>query len=463
VSTDQALTPFGGLVPLAAFLRRTGIVEQLAESCPVRRTSPNALPVYDVVMSFLLTAVCDGRRFAHVQRLREDPALKELFGLRRGVVGEDAIRRLFAGIETEVGARWVEAAQSPVWTALPTPLIIDWDSTVQTKYGRQEGAEIGYNPHKRGRRSFHPLLAVAAGTRLCLHYRFRPGNSVTATQWSEAMEQCQAALARRTPAWMNRGDIGLGQESILAWHEAGQGQPRPRYLFKLKLTSGVRGAIAALPEQTWQGAGGAGVLQVAELPALRLHGWSAARRVVVGRRWVGVVAAGPKTGQLWEHARHEYEAYVTNLRPEEVNAWQVVDLYRGRGDAENVFDELKNQWGFNGFCSQSRRVTALAARLLLLIYNLWNLFLRLMHPSEHIEAARGRRWFLLIAARLVQSGRQKTMHVAATGAWWKQLRDGYQRVAEWLAATAPQLPGPPGHPSLSFTFLLPMHTANCGI
>jgi len=210
VSTDQALTPFGGLVPLAAFLRRTGIVEQLAESCPVRRTSPNALPVYDVVMSFLLTAVCDGRRFAHVQRLREDPALKELFGLRRGVAGEDAIRRLFAGIETEVGARWVEAALSPVWTALPTPLIIDWDSTVQTKYGRQEGAEIGYNPHKRGRRSFHPLLA-------------------------------------------------------------------------------------------------------------------------------------------------------------------------------------------------------------------------------------------------------------ATGAWWKQLRDGYQRVAEWLAATAPQLPGPPGHPSLSFTFLLPGHTTNCGI
>ncbi len=123
---------------------------------------------------------------------------------------------------------------------------------------------------------------------------------------------------------------------------------------------------------------------------------------------------------------------------------------------------MKNQWGFNGFCSQSKRVTALAARLLLLIYNLWNLFLRLMHPSEHIEAARGRRWFLLIAARLVESGRQKTMQVAVTGAWWKQLRNGYQRVAQWLAATAPQLPGPPGSPLLSFSFLLPKPTANCG-
>ncbi len=60
-------------------------------------------------MSFLLTAVYDGRRFAHVRRLREDTALKELFGRRRGVVGPDSIRRLFARIETPVGTHGVAA------------------------------------------------------------------------------------------------------------------------------------------------------------------------------------------------------------------------------------------------------------------------------------------------------------------------------------------------------------------
>jgi hypothetical protein len=270
------------------------------------------------------------------------------------------------------------------------------------------------------------------------------------------------ALAGRAQPWLNRGDIGFGQESVMAWHETDQGRARPRYLFKLKLTSGVRRAIAALGEEAWQGPGDAGLLQVAEVPEVKLHGWSAARRVVVGRRWIATVEAGAKTGQLWEHARHEYEAYVTSLPPDEVNAWQVVDLYRGRGDAENVFDELKNQWGFGGFTSRSRRVTSLAARLLLLAYNLWNLFLRLINPKEHMEAARGRRWFLLIAARLVKSGRQKTLQVAVAGDWWKQLRAGYQRVAEWLAATAPQLPGPAGRPPLSFSFLTPILPANCG-
>ena len=41
-------------------------------------------------------------------------------------------------------------------------------------------------------------------------------------------------------------------------------------------------------------------------------------------------------------------------------------------------------------------------RLLLLVYNLWTLFVRFIVPQKHTEAKRGRRWFLLIAARLVE-------------------------------------------------------------
>jgi hypothetical protein len=36
-------------------------------------------------------------------------------------------------------------------------LIFDLDSTVLVLYGKQEGARIGYNPAKRGRRSYYPL------------------------------------------------------------------------------------------------------------------------------------------------------------------------------------------------------------------------------------------------------------------------------------------------------------------
>ncbi len=74
--TDDALTPFGGLVPWAAFQKQGGLIEALAASCPVTRTSPNAAPVYDVLTSFGLTVLCDGRRFVRPMLAVTSPQVK---------------------------------------------------------------------------------------------------------------------------------------------------------------------------------------------------------------------------------------------------------------------------------------------------------------------------------------------------------------------------------------------------
>ena len=437
--TDDALTPYGGLVPWAAFARKCGIIEQLARTCPHQRRSPNAAKVYDVLQSFILTALVDGRRFSHVGRLREDPTICELFGMDK-VVSDDTIRRFLGSLDEAAASAWVAQAAQPLWAALPERLILDWDSTVQTKYGHQQGAEVGYNPTKRGRKSFHPLLAVAAGTRLCPAYRFRSGNSVSASQWQEACMEAQQNLGERR-VWLNRGDIGFGQEKIMAWHENAPGaEARPHYLFKLKVTTNLKRALAKIPAHHWQGEESLGLWQVAEAQ-VQLPSWSARRRIVFARKLQGVVSA-QEGGTFWKEHKHEIAIYVTNLPVEQANAWQIMALYRERADAENVFDEIKNQWGFNGFCAQNQRVSALAAQLLLLAYNLWNLFLRLLEPKRHVEAAGGRRWFLLIAARLVRSGRSKGLQVCVQGAWWQQLKEGYERLGRWLALTAPQLAGP---------------------
>jgi len=42
---------------------------------------------------------------------------------------------------------------------------LDIDSSVITRYGTQEGAKRGYNPHKPGRNSHHPLMAYIADVR----------------------------------------------------------------------------------------------------------------------------------------------------------------------------------------------------------------------------------------------------------------------------------------------------------
>ncbi len=57
-------------------------------------------------------------------------------------------------------------------------------------------------------------------------------------------------------------------------------------------------------------------------------------------------------------------------------------LYRDRADAENAFEELKNQWGWGAFTTHDLHRCQLSARAVALIYNWWSLFVRLAHPKE---------------------------------------------------------------------------------
>ena len=434
--TDEALTPYGGLAAWSAFVQRLGTIERLAQRYPGQRNSPNAAPVREVLHSFMTTVLIEGRRFSHVGWLRDDPGVAAVLGLER-VRGEDALPRLVRPLGEEQARTWLGTAETELYRGLPARFIGDWDSTVNTRYGQQEGAEVGYNPFKRGRPSHHPLVCVAAGTRLCLHMAWRFGKTVSATGWVGAMERLWQQPEIRARLWLNRGDIGFGQESICAWHEA-EGQTRPKYLFKLRLTTNVRRAIAKVPPAAWRGRPTLGTEQVAET-TLRLDGWSQTRRVVLVRT-LKPANAGPQE-EFWNTPEDEVCVYVTNLSADEASAEQVVRLYRKRADAENVFDEVKNQWGFRGFCSRRGVVTESAARLVWLTYNLWTLFVRLMglEPGQHTEAVRSRRQFLVLAAQMSWSGRQRTWKLAVGKQWWQQLKGCYERLCLWLKATAPQL------------------------
>ena len=437
LGSDEALTAYGGLVAWDHYLQRCGVISELAKCYPIPRTSPNATPVKDILKAFSLNCLVGGTRFAHTRRLQDDQAVATITGMHRGrLCGEDAFRRLCEKLDAPQVESWFAPAEQMIHRAIPENAIADWDSTVVVRYGKQEDTAIGYNPEKPGRPSHHPLACVISGTRLCLHMEWRKGNTVSASGWTEAMEKVWRSTVAQHRIKLNRGDIGFGQESIMAWHEQGQGK-RPSYLFKLKLTPNVKKAIAAVQWNDWQGKSNEGLTQIVELE-LQLQGWSKKRRVIVERR-LKPINASPQ-GTFWEQSAEDFSAYVTNLTAEEADAFQIVQLYRQRADAENVFDELKNQWGFAGFCSQKASVSQSSARLLLLIYNLWSMFVRVLkNEGRHTEAIKSRYELLLIPAKMVLSGRRKIIKLAVGKELGNFLKQAYRRLIEWLSRTAPQL------------------------
>lgn len=72
--TAAALTPFGGLLPWAAFHKWGGLIAVLPATCPVTHTSPEAAPGYEVLTRFGLTVPGDERRRALVTATPPVPA-----------------------------------------------------------------------------------------------------------------------------------------------------------------------------------------------------------------------------------------------------------------------------------------------------------------------------------------------------------------------------------------------------
>ena len=427
----------GGAAAWSHYLEKLGIVADLARRFPLTRTSPNATPVGDVLLAFMFNCLMGGRRFAHARRVQDDKALAVILGMQKDrLCGEDAFYRMMMKVPRDQARTWLAWSERDLYSALPSAFVADWDSTVNTRYGRQEDVARGYNPHKPGRGSHHPLLCVVAGTRLALYMEWRRGDTVSASHWVEAMERVWGHPDVPSRLQLNRGDIGFAQEKIMAWHEM-SGVPRPRYLFKLKLTANVRRAIAKVPWPEWDGRPRIGLEQYAET-RVKLEGWSCERRIIVTRT---LKPANPSPQDVfWGTDQEELCAYVTDLDTGQATPAQIVLTYRKRGDAENVFDELKNQWGFSGFCSSKGVVSETAARLLLLTYNLWSLFVRVLKEERcHREAITSRDDLLVMPAKLVETGRQKTLKLSVGDKWWAAISLCYQRLERWLASIAPQL------------------------
>jgi hypothetical protein len=89
----------------------------------------------------------------------------------------------------------------------------------------------------------------------------------------------------------------------------------------------------------------------------------------------------------------------------------IAQHYRDRGDCENHFDELKNQWGCGGYTTTDLKRCRFMARIVALIYNWWSLFARLARPDKHLEAITSRPLLLHAIAKQTDHSGQTTVSI----------------------------------------------------
>jgi hypothetical protein len=439
---DLPVSSLGALVFFAQFLATSGGFEALVADTPLSYESNRAHAPRDVLGTLLLGILAGHYRYAHLAALRCDALAPSLLGLA-AIVSEDCVRRALRRISAEAGQDWLRRhLDQSCHEFLDSKWILDIDVTIKPIYGHQEGATLGYNPQKPGRPSHAYHTYWIATLRLCLDVEVHAGNQSAAGHGFTGLWSLIDRLpAQRRPHFL-RGDCAYGQEKLMCEAEV----RKQDYLFKLRRTAKARDLVAWLERDTttvWTDAGQGWASAEGQL---LLTGWSLQRRVVVLRRPLndqgsrarrrfareqatqGLLFSGPDA-TLCEPIIYEHQILVTSLPYERLT---LATLYRERGDAENPFDELKNQWSWSGFTTHHLPSCQHAARLAALAYNWWTLYHRLLQPGQHHEAISTRPRLLIGAARQTEHAGQRRLDVRLSHAEAPQLQILIERVSIWL-------------------------------
>jgi len=207
-------------------------------------------------------------------------------------------------------------------------LIFDLDSTVITVFGKQDGAEVGYNPRYRGKRSYNPLLCLEANSSFLWDAELRPGNAGT---WESSPALLETSFVNVPPEIRElrfRADAGFAYDPVFEKLEA----HRADYAVVARLTTSLKRLLPGLRYAPANACWDCGEAE------FRAHGWRQARRIVVARRAIEDDDPQPT---LFAMGRYFYRVWVTNLT---LTPAGVRHFYDGRAAMEPRIHELREDF-----------------------------------------------------------------------------------------------------------------------
>jgi hypothetical protein len=237
-------------------------------------------------------------------------------------------------------------------------LILDLDSTVVTLFGRQEGAEVGYNPRYQGKRSYDPLLCLEANSSFLWDTELRPGNAGTWAGSDELLASCFLSVPSDIREVRVRADAGFGFDPVLTLLE----QRPAQYAVVARLTTALKRALSGLRYQRLNAR-----WEIAEFEH-RLTGWRWARRCIVARRKLEETEPEPT---LFALDRYLYRGWFTNLSLTPAGVW---NFYEGRAAMEPRIRELREDYALRKIPTRAFAANALYLEVVRLAYNLVTAF-----------------------------------------------------------------------------------------
>jgi hypothetical protein len=298
-------------------------------------------------------------------------------------------------------------------------LILDLDSTVLTVFGHQEGAEVGYNPRYRGKRSYDPLLCVEANSSFLWDTELRCANAGTWEGSPELLASCFLSLPADLRELRVRADAGFGFHPVLSVLE----QHPAQYAVVARMASGLKRKLSGLRyarlNPLWE---------IAECE-YRAQGWPQTRRCIVARRPVAETEPQPT---LFTLQRYAYRAWITNLPLTPAGVWH---YYDGRAGMERRIRELREDFALRKIPTRAFAANALYLEVVRMAYNLVTAFQQTCVPEawRDLTLSKLRHKLFWLPAELTRPRNRPTLRLA-------QIPDNKTRMEDILNAAHKQKP-----------------------
>jgi transposase len=405
--TGKNITRFGGAGLVRRFFDKLGIADFMAVLGTEKRRKDDYSPA-DMCLSMLYGLMMGIFRPSHMMELAADKVFQRI--ARLGCFpSQSTISRFLAKITVHkadhlAGINYVLLDRVRKGFQDMKKITLDLDSHVIPVFGNQHRAKRGYNPKKRGRKSYHPLLCFVGESRDCLGGLLRPGNC-TNHHVRDFLKKMFLKLPDKAEVRL-RADSGFFNWDFLKW------------LWRRGIEFYV-----VVPQQPWVQRLILGIGTWHEIDGNRAAGEMLVPisrnkqvRFVVIRKTVKRGEVPRKQLKLLsvQEELYDYQVIATNSALSGEDVWH---CYNQRACCENFIKEGIYDFGLDTSVTKNWAGSRLYFELVMLAYNLMNWFKEMaLGHSGRKEMAWTVRWKLFwIPARLVTRGRRIMVRLAQ---WW---------------------------------------------
>ena len=390
--SNTGLTHYGGLYLLQQFFQSIKLRSILTQSIRFQQLN-NRYSISDSMLAILYPIILGLGRIETNILLQQNGVFQYLASLPT-YPDPTTLRRFLE----RFGSKGLSAFQNLhdrfrahflIKPGLASSVIFDLDTKVLTVYGQQQGARIGFNPKKRGRPSYQPLLCFEGKTGDIWEGIYLSGDIHPAPHTIDVLERSISKLPSGIREIRMRADSAFYDHTIVEYL---QGIPA-YYAIVARATKPIQQYFGGLPyDEISPG------LWFAEFE-YKPWRWNTSQRFIVVRRLVPEKPSWQLS--LFKTAGYTYQVIVTNLSLKPLNLWR---FYNQRATGELIIRELPEAYTLGKIPTRDWASNQAYFHMVLLAYNLINWFKRLCLPDDwqrlNLQTIRNR--LLLVPAQLLR-------------------------------------------------------------